>query len=93
LFFQGTALVSGGAGALFGDGLRCAGGSVVRLKTTIASGNAAQYPQAGDPRVSTKGLVVAAGLRTYQAWYRNAAAFCGPQGFNLTNGWRTVWAP
>jgi YVTN family beta-propeller protein len=93
LLFQGTTLQSAGAGAVFGDGLRCAGGSVVRLKTTIASGNATQYPQAGDPRVSTKGLVVAAGLRTYQAWYRNAAAFCGPETFNLTNGWRTVWAP
>ena len=93
LFFQGTALQSGGAGAVFGDGLRCAGGSVVRLKTRVAAGNAAQFPVAGDLRIAQQGGVTAAGLRTYQAWYRNAAAFCAAETFNLTNGWRTVWAP
>ncbi|MEY2806172.1 MAG: hypothetical protein RIR65_589, partial [Planctomycetota bacterium] len=33
------------------------------------------------------------GTRTYQAWYRNAAAFCTPSGFNLGNGLEIVWAP
>src|SRR5207344_3206479 len=33
LYFQGTARVAAGAGAVFGDGLRCAGGTVIRLGT------------------------------------------------------------
>jgi hypothetical protein len=37
--------------------------------------------------------VTAAGTRTYQVWYRNAAAFCTASTFNLTNGWRTTWGP
>jgi len=33
LYFQGTTQMAGGAGIAFGDGLRCAGGSIVRLGT------------------------------------------------------------
>src|SRR5690606_6997679 len=33
LYFQGTNPIAWGAGAVFGDGLRCAGGAVVRLRT------------------------------------------------------------
>jgi YVTN family beta-propeller protein len=93
LFFQGTALQSGGQGAAFGDGLRCAGGTIVRLKTRSASNGTAQYPVSGDLRIAQQGQVTSAGVRTYQAWYRNAANFCSASTFNLTNGWRTVWAP
>jgi hypothetical protein len=32
-------------------------------------------------------------VRSYQAWYRNAAAFCTPSTFNLTNGYSVTWAP
>jgi hypothetical protein len=32
-------------------------------------------------------------VRTYQCWYRNAAAFCQPATFNLTNGIQTTWQP
>src|SRR4029079_17831326 len=38
LFFQGTSPQTGGAGAVFGDGLRCANGTVVRLKTKTVTG-------------------------------------------------------
>ncbi|MBL8861224.1 MAG: hypothetical protein JNK02_04350 [Planctomycetes bacterium] len=93
LYFQGTAQQSGGAGGVFGDGLRCASGSVVRLGTKTNSGGASQYPAGGDQGIAAKGLVLAPGSRTYQVWYRNAAAFCTASTFNLTNGWRTVWAP
>jgi plastocyanin len=55
LFFQGTSQLNGGAGAVFGDGLRCAGGSVVRLGTKTISFGAATWPQAGDPAVSVVG--------------------------------------
>ncbi len=91
LYFQGTAQANGGLGSVFGDGLRCAGGSIVRLKTVSNSGGASQYPQMGDPSVSVRGLVMAPGMRTYQVWYRNAAAFCNAETFNLTNGWTIDW--
>jgi hypothetical protein len=93
LYFQGTIQQSGGAGTVFGDGKRCAGGSVVRLKTKTNVAGASNYPEAGDPSVSVKGMVTSAGVRTYQAWYRNAAAFCTVSTFNLTNGLEVTWTP
>jgi DNA-binding beta-propeller fold protein YncE len=93
LYFQGTQRALLGAGTAFGDGLRCASGSVVRLGTKGNVGGASQYPAAGDPSVSVRGLVTAPGTRHYQVWYRNAAAFCTSDTFNLTNGWTAVWAP
>jgi hypothetical protein len=92
LYFQGTTQQSGGLGAVFGDGLRCAGGTITRLKTVTNVSGASQYPQPGDPSVSVKGNVVAPGTRTYQVWYRNAdPAFCTPSTFNLTNGVEVTW--
>jgi len=91
LFFQGTAQAGAGAGAVFGDGLRCAGGTVVRLATRTTSGGSASYPGVGQPSVSVRGGVTSTGTRTYQAWYRNAAAFCQPDTFNLTNGLQLSW--
>ncbi len=91
LFFQGTVRVSNGAGSLFGDGLRCAGGSIVRLKALTNVAGTSHYPGAGNPSVSVKGAVTSPGLRTYQVWYRNAAAFCTPSTFNLTNGLEITW--
>ncbi len=93
LYFQGTTQVNGGLGSVFGDGLRCAGGTVVRLGTKSNAGGASQYPAAGDPPVSVKGLVTAPGMRTYQVWYRNAASFCTADTFNLTNGLSVAWIP
>jgi hypothetical protein len=92
LFFQGTAQQgAGGAGAQFGDGLRCAAGSVIRLGTKFNAGGASQYPGPGDPSVSVRGLCFAGNSRTYQVWYRNAAAFCTSSTFNLTNGIACTW--
>jgi hypothetical protein len=91
LYFQGTTQQSGGAGAVFGDGLRCAAGTVVRLGTKLAVGGASQYPVAGDASISVKGAVTTPGTRTYQLWYRNAGPFCTPSTFNLTNGLSLTW--
>ncbi len=91
LYFQGTTQQNAGLGAAFGDGLRCAGGSVIRLGTKINAAGASQYPAAGDPSVSVRGQVVAPGTRTYQVWYRNAGAFCTPSTFNLSNGVVVIW--
>jgi len=92
LYFQGTTMASGGAGTVFGDGLRCAVGTVIRLATKTNVAGQSSYPAAGDPAISARGQVTTAGTRTYQVWYRNAAVFCSSSTFNLTNGWRTVWS-
>ncbi len=92
LYFQGTGRANGGLGVVFGDGLRCAGGAVVRLGTTINVGGASQYPSGIDPTISVKGLNVAGNVRTYQVWYRNAATFCAAETFNLTNGYQVTWS-
>jgi len=89
LFFQGSTQIA----SPFGDGLRCAGGSVVRLGTKSNVGGASQYPVAGDQSISVRGGALAGNTRYYQVWYRNAAVFCNAETFNLTNGYRLVWAP
>ncbi len=91
LYFQGTTQAAGGAGTVFGDGLRCVAGSIIRLGTKSNVGGASQYPSAGDPSVAQKGLVTVPGTRHYQVWFRNAAAYCSPSTFNLTNGWTVNW--
>ncbi len=94
LYFQGTTQRNGGLGSPFGDGLRCAAGAVIRLGTATNVDGASQFPAAGDPPVSVRGgLPPGGGTRTYQVWYRNAAAFCTVSTFNLTNGLSTVWVP
>jgi hypothetical protein len=93
LFFQGTQRVNNGVGDLFGDGLRCAGGSVVRIGTHAAVNGQVEFPLQSDPPVSVRGGVMIPSLRTYQGWYRNAASFCTSAAFNLTNGWELIWGP
>jgi hypothetical protein len=92
-FFQGTTRVNGGSGAVFGDGLRCAGGSVLRLGAHTAVNGTTQYPGPGDPPVHVRGQIAAPGVRTYQVWYRDVASFCTVQPFNLSNGYEITWAP
>jgi hypothetical protein len=91
LYFQGTTPL--GLGTLFGDGLRCAGGTIARLGTKLNAGGASHYPDAGDASVSVRGACTAGATRVYQAWYRNAAPFCTSSTFNLTNGLRLSWLP
>jgi hypothetical protein len=91
LYFQGTTQQSTGAGAVFGDGLRCAAGSIVRLRSVLNAAGASQYPAAGDPSVSVRGMIGSAGTRTYQIWYRNAAPFCTSSTFNLSNVLEVAW--
>lgn len=93
LYYQGTARVAGGLGSSFGDGLRCAAGSVVRLGTKLNAAGASHYPAIGDALVSVRGVIAAPGTRDYQAWYRNSAAFCTAQTFNLSNAVEVTWIP
>jgi len=87
LYFQGTSQIS----IVFGDGLRCAGGTVIRLGTKTNVAGASQYPGPGNQSVSVRGMVPSGATRSYQAWYRNSAAFCTPSTFNLTNGLSITW--
>jgi hypothetical protein len=94
LFYQGTTQTSGGAGAVFGDGLRCASGSITRLGAHSTPGGMAHYPDGTDSPVHVHGGVSAGDVRTYQTWYRNAnPSFCTPLTFNLTNGLQLTWGP
>jgi uncharacterized delta-60 repeat protein len=89
LYFQGTVRTA----IAFGDGLRCAAGAVVRIGTKANASGASRYPGAGDLAVSVRGGVAQPSVRHYQVWYRNAAAFCTPSTFNLTNGVSVTWTP
>jgi hypothetical protein len=91
LFFQGTAI----AGQVFGDGILCAGGAIIRLAGVAASpAGSAHWPTFFTARVSERGQVPASGgTRYYQGWYRNAAPFCTSAPFNLTNGLAVDWVP
>ncbi len=92
LYFQGTAQQSGGAGSVFGDGLRCAAGSVIRLGTKVNILGTSQYPVGADQSISVRGAVTVPGsIRMYQIWYRNAASFCTASTFNLSSAWQIVW--
>lgn len=90
LFVQGNEAVNGGAGIAFGDGLRCAGGSIVRLEVVHASatgeaGTAVPLAQAGGASPGD--------LRRCQWWYRDPlGSRCGSL-FNLSNGLEIAWVP
>jgi probable HAF family extracellular repeat protein len=98
IFLQGDAQVS--AGVVFGDGVRCAGGHLLRLSAKSAAAGIARYPQPGDPSITARsaalGFVIPSGAtRYYQTYYRDPnATFCpAPSGgtFNVTNGIAIGW--
>jgi hypothetical protein len=93
LYFQGTAREAGGLGSVVGDGLLCTGGALLRLRAKPNAAGASRFPDAGDPVLSLRGGITAPGTYTYQAWYRNAAAFCTPATFGLTNAVEIAWTP
>jgi hypothetical protein len=91
IFLQGTATQN--AGFVFGHGVRCVSGGLIRLGVKTAVGGAAQYPGPGDHSVSQRGNVTptSGSIRYYQTYYRDPAAICPPSTFNITNGFRIVW--
>ncbi len=92
IFFQGATST---AATVIDDGLGCVGGPIVRLGSKPVPANSSSYPQGGDPSVSVRGSVPAAGgTFFYQCFYRNAVvAFCPPATSNRTNGVQITWAP
>jgi hypothetical protein len=90
LFFQGDAIEPG---TPFGDGIRCAGGTLTRVGTVTANGAIASAPEWGGQPLSVRGGVPAeGGVRVYQVWYRNAASFCTSATFNATSGVVLNWS-
>jgi hypothetical protein len=99
IFLQGDASI---APVTFGDGLRCAGGTLKRLFVKVASGGTVAAPDfgAGDPTISQQsanlGDPIAPGsIRYYQVYYRDPdPTFCAsPPGdsWNVSNGLRVMW--
>jgi hypothetical protein len=93
LYFQGTTQLGAGNGVAFGDGLRCVGGTIVRLGTKMNVAGTSAYPAPGDASISIRGGNAPGNVREYQCWYRNAAPFCTPLTYNLTNGLEATWVP
>lgn len=94
LFFSGANRVNGGAGIVFGDGLRCAGFQAVRIEVTASDAGGAA---SSSVEVSTNGQAYGHTLRSgetvnYQCWYRDVipSSPCG-NSFNATNGYTVVW--
>lgn len=84
----------------FGDGLRCAGGSLKRLYVHAAVNGSITAPQAGDASVSARSAALGdpipfGATRIYQVYYRDPnASFCpDPPGgtFNVSNAVAIVW--
>ncbi len=98
LFVQGNTVLSGVP--VFGDGVRCTGGTQLRLQVAGAQGGQSWVPDTGAPSLRARALaagdpLLPGSVRYYQAVYRDPApGFCAaPTGgtFNTTNGLRVVW--
>ncbi len=98
---QGTTLVA--SGVLYGQGVRCLGGTLKRLFTKTASGGSITAPNfgAGDPTVSArsaaKGNPISAGQsRWYLVYYRDPIVLgsCPASStFNCTQTGMVTWSP
>jgi WD40-like Beta Propeller Repeat len=98
-FLQGSVLISP---VNYGDGLRCAGGTLKRLYDHTASSGAVSAPQGADLSISAQSSalgdpILLGSTRHYQVYYRDSSTtFCPrPQGdtFNVTNSVSIVWSP
>lgn len=82
LLFAGVNAVQLGLGASFGDGLRCAGGAVVRVAIKTADSNGTT---SWGPGLTSTANWLPGDVRRLQAWYRDPGGPCG-SAFNLSNG-------
>jgi len=88
LFFQGDNAINGGLGNPFGDGLRCAGGAVIRLEVVFA---AADGTGATSINIPSSGGCAVGDVKRYQLWSRDPVTSpCGAL-FNLSNGLEIIW--
>ena len=90
LFYYGSTAL---AGAPFGDGFRCVGGSTFRLNppaTTNASGAASRPLDLTSPPAPA-GQITAGSTWYFQFWYRDVPAMGA--GFNLSDGLAATFCP
>jgi len=101
VLLQGTTLVAGGV--VYGQGIRCVGGTLKRLFTKSAAGGSITAPDfgAGDPQVSVRSaalgdLILAGQSRWYLVYYRDPIVLGGcpaSSTFNATQTGRATWSP
>ena len=90
LYFQGNNAINGGNGNPFGDGLRCAGGGVIRLEVQFAN-SANNFTSSTTGSISGMGGVSAGQTKRYQLWYRDSGLSPCSSLFNFTNGYEVTW--
>lgn len=98
IFLQGTASLS--QGATFGDGVRCAGGSLKRIAVKSARNGTVAYPEGNEQGIRARSaalgdVIPAGGTRYYQSYYRDPSpSFCpAPTGntWNVSNALAIQW--
>ena len=100
VFLQGSALI---APVIYGDGLRCVGGTLKRIfNVEVASGGVATAPQGSHPSITVRSAALGdpipmGATRHYQTYYRDGnLAFCSnPPGntWNVSNALSAIWSP
>jgi hypothetical protein len=82
-----------GPNVVFGDGIRCVSGGLLRMGSTFAVNGVATWPVGADS-ISVRGGIPAGGAtKYYYVFYRDVIDFCTPSSFNLTDMQRIVWVP
>ncbi len=94
LYFQADNRISGGDGSPFGDGLRCAGGGLIRLQVRFSDTGGFSSTLLA---IGAKGNVAPGDVKRYQCWYRDTSGGqpcgIGVNDFNLSNGYEVTWLP
>ena len=83
IFYYGPNMVNGGGGAVFGEGVRCVGGSTHRLPPRLASFSTLTYTMDLTNPPSASGAIDPGSSWNFQAWFRDPPG--GSSGFNLSN--------
>lgn len=100
ILLQGNALAGAGAGVVFGQGVRCVGGTLKRLYVKSPGGSGGiTAPLAGDNSVSAQSALLGDAItpgstRYYMAYYRDpiVSGGCAASAtFNATNALSVAW--
>ena len=86
---------------MFGQGVRCAGGSLKRLYMKVAVGGSITAPEPGDLSITARSTalgdpILAGTHRYYAAYYRDPVILGGcpaASGFNITEHVDILWSP
>ena len=92
LYFQADNDLS--PGIPWGDGLRCAGGSLIRLGVRFSDAAGSSDTSGFAQSISAKtGNITPGETKYYQCWYRDPLFSSCLTGFNLSNGLAVTWWP